>query len=71
MVDTSGVIGQIRAELLGPDTVAVWHDLVAEPQAARHGGSQRGVYRPYTLSGLPVGAFRTDDWPIPKEEVFE
>jgi sialate O-acetylesterase len=60
-----------RAEVLGPDTVAVWHDLVAEPQAARHVWSQRGVYRLYTLSGLPVGAFRTDDWPIPKEEVFE
>lgn len=60
-----------RAEVIAPDTVAVWHDLVAEPRAARYAWSQRGVYRLYTSAGLPVAAFRTDDWPIPKEEIAQ
>ena len=60
-----------RAEVIADDAVAVWHDQIAEPLAARHVWSQRGVYRLYTTSGLPVGPFRTDDWPIPPAEILQ
>jgi hypothetical protein len=45
-------------------TVAVWSDKVEKPVAARFAWSSRPYVNLWTASGLPVGPFRTDDWPL-------
>lgn len=60
---------EAKGELAGPQTIDVWSDQVAEPAAVRYAWSQRGIFRVYTESGLPLGPFRTDDWVIPESEI--
>jgi sialate O-acetylesterase len=60
---------EAKGELAGPQTIDVWSYQVAEPAAVRYAWSQRGIFRVYTESGLPLGPFRTDDWVIPESEI--
>lgn len=62
---------EAKAELVAPDTIEVWSDQVTEPAAVRYAWSQRGIFRVYTESGLPLGPFRTDDWVIPESEIHD
>jgi sialate O-acetylesterase len=60
---------EARAEVVDRTSVAVWSDQVADPVTARYAWSQRAICHLYTESDLPVGPFRTDDWPIPASEI--
>lgn len=60
---------EAKAEIIDGSTVAVWSDKVTDPQSVRYAWSQRAICKFYTESGLPVGPFRTDDWPIPPSEI--
>lgn len=62
---------EAKAEQVAPGTIEVWSDQVTEPAAVRYVWSQRGIYRVYTESGLPLGPFRTDDWVIPESEIHD
>ena len=55
---------EAQAELVNKTTVAVWSDKVEKPVAARFAWSSRPYVNLWTASGLPVGPFRTDDWPL-------
>jgi sialate O-acetylesterase len=60
---------EAKAEVLDRTSLAVWSDQVTDPAAVRYAWSQRAICHLYTESGLPMGPFRTDDWPIPASEV--
>ena len=51
------------ARLVGPHSIEVHSDRVAEPVAVRYAWADNPVCNLYTTSGLPVTPFRTDDWP--------
>jgi sialate O-acetylesterase len=55
---------EAQAELVNKTTVAVWSDKVEKPVAARFAWSSRPYVNLWTASELPVGPFRTDDWPL-------
>jgi sialate O-acetylesterase len=54
---------EAQAELVDKTTVAVWSDKVGSPVAARFGWALRPYINLWTVSGLPVSPFRTDNWP--------
>lgn len=54
---------EAQAERVDKTTVAVWSDKVEKPVAARFGWSSRPYINLWTVSGLPVSPFRTDNWP--------
>jgi sialate O-acetylesterase len=54
---------EARVELVGKSSVAVWNDDVPKPVAARFAWSGVPYLDLWTVSGLPVSPFRTDDWP--------
>ncbi|MFM7150956.1 MAG: hypothetical protein ACKO23_14035, partial [Gemmataceae bacterium] len=60
---------EANAEMIDDNTIAVWSEKVTEPTSVRYAWSQRGAFRLYTETGLPVGPFRTDDWVIPASEI--
>lgn len=51
------------AKITGPNTVEVWSDKVAAPEAVRYGWADNPVCNLYSNAGLPTTPFRTDDWP--------
>jgi sialate O-acetylesterase len=57
------LFSEAQAELIDKTTVAVWSDKVEKPVAARFGWSLRPFIKLWTVSGLPVSQFRTDNWP--------
>lgn len=46
------------------DHMVLQRDTKVMPIAARFGWSSRPYLNLWTASGLPVGPFRTDDWPM-------
>jgi sialate O-acetylesterase len=54
---------EAQAEWIDKTTVAVWSDEVGSPVAARFGWALRPYINLWTVSGLPVSPFRTDNWP--------
>jgi sialate O-acetylesterase len=52
-----------KARIVGPATVEVWSDQVADPVAVRYAWADNPVCNLYSADGLPVTPFRTDDWP--------
>ncbi len=42
----------------------VWSKMVPEPVAVRYGFSNAGIGNMFSMFGLPVVPFRTDDWPV-------
>jgi sialate O-acetylesterase len=52
-----------KARVVGPDKVEVWSDQVSEPAAVRYAWADNPVCNLYSMEGLPVTPFRTDDWP--------
>ena len=53
-----------KAEVTGPNTVAVWCDDVDGPIAVRFGWANYPVVNMWNKAGLPALPFRTDDFPI-------
>jgi sialate O-acetylesterase len=53
---------EAKAKVIGPRTVEVWNESMAEPVAARFGWAGRPILNLWTTSGLPVSPFRTDPW---------
>jgi sialate O-acetylesterase len=51
-----------KAQVVGPATVEVWSDQVADPVAVRYAWADNPVCNLYSGEGLPVTPFRTDDW---------
>lgn len=58
-----------QARVVNRTSLLVWSDEVPEPEMVRYVWSQRGMYRLYSASGLPIGAFRTDSGVIPREQI--
>ncbi len=52
-----------KARIVGPATVEVWSDQVADPVAVRYAWADNPVCNLYSQERLPVTPFRTDDWP--------
>jgi sialate O-acetylesterase len=52
-----------EARIEAGNTVVVWSDAVAAPQAARYGWEDSPDCNLYNADGLPASPFRTDDWP--------
>lgn len=52
-----------QAKIEADDRVVVWHDSVPHPVSVRYGWADNPVCNMYSLSGLPLTPFRTDDWP--------
>jgi len=52
-----------KARIVGPATIEVWSDQVADPVAVRYAWADNPVCNLYSAEGLPVTPFRTDDWP--------
>ncbi|RMG40952.1 MAG: sialate O-acetylesterase, partial [Planctomycetota bacterium] len=53
-----------KAEIVGPDTVAVWSDTVPEPAAVRYAWAPNPLGNLVNSAGLPASPFRTDGWPV-------
>jgi len=53
-----------KAEITGPNTVAVWSDDVELPIAVRFGWANYPVVNFWNKDGLPASPFRTDDWAV-------
>jgi sialate O-acetylesterase len=58
-----GKFVEAQAEVVGRTSVAAWSDKVADPVTVRFNWSDIAFFHLYTESGLPVGVFRTDDFP--------
>ena len=52
-----------KAEIKKDNTIAVWSPDVEKPVAVRYAWSNNPVCNMFSLSGLPLTPFRTDDWP--------
>lgn len=46
------------------NVLQVWSKMVKEPVAVRYGFSNDGIGNLFSVFGLPVIPFRTDDWPV-------
>jgi sialate O-acetylesterase len=57
-----------KAKIEG-DTVVVSSDAVAAPKAVRFGWADYPVVNLWNKEGLPASPFRTDDWPVIKQDV--
>jgi sialate O-acetylesterase len=53
-----------KAEIAGPNTVAVFSEAVANPTAVRFGWANYPVVNLWNKAGLPASPFRTDDFPV-------
>jgi sialate O-acetylesterase len=51
-----------QAKITGADTIEVWNDEVKDPVAVRYAWADNPVCNLYSVNGLPVTPFRTDDW---------
>jgi sialate O-acetylesterase len=51
-----------KGRVLAPDRVEVWSDQVAAPVAVRYAWADNPVCNLYSVEGLPVTPFRTDDF---------
>jgi sialate O-acetylesterase len=51
-----------NARIVGPDTIEVWSDEVAQPLAVRYNWSNNPQGNLYNAHYLPAYPFRTDDW---------
>ena len=49
------------------ETVVVTCDQVAAPKAVRFGWANYPVVNLWNKDGLPASTFRTDDWPVAKQ----
>jgi sialate O-acetylesterase len=58
-----GKFVEAKAEVVNRTSVAVWSDKVADPVNVRYAWSGIPFCHLRTESGLPVGVFRTDDFP--------
>ena len=68
----AGADGQFvkaQARVVNRTSLLVWSDEVPAPEMVRYVWSQRGIYRLFSASGLPIGAFRTDSGAIPREQI--
>lgn len=52
-----------NAKILGDDRIEVWSDAVPAPVAVRYGWADNPVCNMFSIGGLPLTPFRTDDWP--------
>lgn len=52
-----------KAEITGPNTVAVWCDAVSTPTEVRYGWAIFPVVNLWNKAGLPASPFRTDEFP--------
>lgn len=52
-----------KAKVVGKNQVEVWSDDVSDPVAVRYAWADNPVCNLYSVEGLPVTPFRTDDWP--------
>jgi sialate O-acetylesterase len=57
-----------RAEITGPDTLALTAPGVAEPLAVRYAWDDAPSFNLMSGDGLLAGPFRSDDWPVPTQE---
>ncbi len=53
-----------KGKVTGKDTVEVWSDEVAAPVAVRFAWADNPVFNLFSMEGLPVTPFRTDDFPM-------
>lgn len=51
------------AKILPDGRIEVWSDKVSEPASVRYGWADNPVVNMYSIAGLPLTPFRTDDWP--------
>jgi len=51
-----------QGKITGPDTIEVWNSEVKDPVAVRYAWADNPVCNLYSVNGLPVTPFRTDDW---------
>ena len=54
---------EAKADVVGRTSVAVWSDKLTDPVTVRFDWSDIAFFHLSTESGLPVGPFRTDDFP--------
>ncbi|HVW39055.1 MAG TPA: sialate O-acetylesterase, partial [Pirellulales bacterium] len=52
-----------QAKIIGPNQIEVWSDQVKEPVAVRYAWADNPICNVYSVEGLPLTPFRTDDWP--------
>ncbi|TXT36452.1 MAG: hypothetical protein FD138_974 [Planctomycetota bacterium] len=50
-------------KILPDGRIEVWSDAVKEPASVRYGWADNPVVNMYSVAGLPLTPFRTDDWP--------
>lgn len=51
-----------KAKIIGNDAIEVWSEEVPEPVAVRYAWANNPVCNVYSINGLPLTPFRTDDW---------
>ena len=51
------------------DGVVVWCQAVSHPVAVRYAWADTPAFSLYDKAGLPTGSFRTDDWPVPGDDI--
>lgn len=49
--------------------IIAWHKLVKQPVALRYGFSNTAIGNIFSKNGLPLGPFRTDNWPVENEYI--
>ncbi|MEO6811839.1 MAG: sialate O-acetylesterase [Isosphaeraceae bacterium] len=52
-----------NAKIVGKNQIEVWSDEASDPVAVRYAWADNPVCNLYSVDGLPVTPFRTDDWP--------
>jgi len=53
--------------VLKNNQIIAWSDKVQQPIAVRYEFSDTAIGNIFSRDGLPLGAFRTDDWPVENE----
>ena len=51
-----------QAKIVAPNQIEVWSDQVKEPAAVRYGWADNPIVNVFSVEGLPLTPFRTDDW---------
>ena len=51
-----------KAKVLNPTQIEIWSESIAEPAAVRYAWADNPVCNMYSVAGLPLTPFRTDDW---------
>ncbi|MEK6257375.1 MAG: sialate O-acetylesterase [Planctomycetota bacterium] len=52
-----------KAKLLPDGRIEVWSDAVQEPESVRYAWADNPICNMFSVAGLPLTPFRTDDWP--------